>query len=115
MSKRLSSLTVLTPLDDQIPSTELHLFELTLAGLGYLVYTDFRLMRYDLFLVAPSESGWSECSKTCGGGEKFKMMNNVKQTLACNTLPCPGKHFTFVNVYVISRADFFRPMTTPGF
>ena len=59
------------------------------------------------FLVASSESGWSECSKTCGGGEKFKMINNVKQTLACNTLPCPGKRFTFVKVYAISRADFF--------
>ena len=59
------------------------------------------------FLVASSESGWSECSKTCGGGEKFKMINNVKQTLACNTLPCPGKRLTFVKVYAISPADFF--------
>lgn len=71
------------------------------------------------FLVVPSESGWSECSKTCGSGEKFKMINNVKQTLACNTLPCPGKFFTFINVSVISRLDvfffLFLSMTSPGY
>lgn len=43
-----------------------------------------------VFSLVASETGWSECSKTCGEGEKFKMVNNIKQVLPCNTLPCPG-------------------------
>ena len=46
------------------------------------------------FSSAP-ETGWSECSKTCGGGEKFKMVNvggqMTKKVMPCNTLPCPGR------------------------
>jgi len=41
----------------------------------------------------PPETGWSECSKTCGGGEKFKMVNiggqMTKKVIACNNYPCP--------------------------
>ena len=53
------------------------------------------------FLKIGLETGWSECSKTCGGGEKFKMVNNAKQVSPCNTLPCPGMcSFNFVHDYL---------------
>ena len=56
----------------------------------YLQYKLFSKHASYVFSLVASETGWSECSKTCGGGEKFKMVNNVKQVLPCNTLPCPG-------------------------
>lgn len=54
-----------------------------------------------IFKKIDLETGWSECSKTCGGGEKFKMVNNAKQVSPCNTLPCPGLcSFNFVHDYL---------------
>ena len=66
---------------------------LTEKALKHLTLITIGALRVILF-PAP-ETGWSQCSKSCGGGIKFKMVDNSGQMerkeQPCNAFPCPGE------------------------